>query len=127
MNLKSLVVSMLLFTLIMFGGVVVISDFASETVDLPGDEQRIQIQDQINSAVDDINAVTEDLNLLSGMRGIIGLIKAVVIDMPIYAGVIITETASHFGLPGTVAVTIPFIIIMIAVYEGILLLRGVSQ
>lgn len=127
LNLKKIIISVLVFAMITAGGAYLISAFAGEDIDFPGDEQGELVQDRLTSYMEEISGITEDAGLLSGAKGIVGIIKTLVIDVPIYAGVVIMETAAYLGLPATVGITVSFILLGIAIYEGLLLLRGVSQ
>lgn len=128
-GIKGIIVSILLVTLVLGTGTVLIADFGGDTVDLMG-ESTTSEGETLNSTMIEISGaveqISEDTTTVSGISGIITVIKLFV-KMPAFAAQMLMSALAFFGIPGIVAITGGSIILVIVIYEIILLLRGVAR
>lgn len=128
-GIKGIIIAVLLVSLVFGGGIYLIADFGGDTVDLLG-ESGTYDSEAMNATMIEIageaEQISEDTTTVSGVAGIIGVIKAF-IKMPAFAAQMLTSTFAYFGLPGILAVTLGSILMVIVIYEVILLLRGVAR
>lgn len=127
-NIKGIVIAMLLFTLVMGGGTFLIADFGGGDIDLMGDTtiDEKTLNQTMTDISEKVEGISEDSSVLTGVTGIIGVIKEF-IRMPAYAAKLLGNSFSYFGIPGIIGVTAGLILLFIVVYELVLLLRGVAK
>lgn len=127
MEVKGILITVLLFALVSIGGAYLLGQFAGETVSVPGQSAGEELEARTDDYLDKMKSVSEGpTGLIEGFLGVAGLIKMVLIDTPIYAGVVVVDVVGHFGLPSAFAGFLIAILTIVVVYEGILLLRGVK-
>ena len=123
----NMLLGVVLFSLIMMSGTVLITNFSgSAPKTLPGYSAGSALANQTQGYMGNLSSTGESSTILTGISGVVGLIKLLVFDAPRYVALVISETIDWFGLPSVVATLIQAVTIIIAVAVGILLLRGVA-
>ena len=126
-DVKGILISVLLFSVVVVGGSYVLSSFSGEDVQIPGYEAGEELSSKVNDYTIKLKEVSESpTGVFTGFLGVAGLIKVVLIDTPGYAVAVISDVAAHFGIPSTFTLFLMAIVTVVVVYEGILLLRGVK-
>lgn len=128
-GIKGIMITILLVTLVLGGGTLLIVDFGGDAVDLLGESSEYEgetLDEAMIGISGDVEQISEDTATVSGVSGIIGVIKTFV-KMPGFAARMLMSTFTYFGIPGVVAVTLGSILMVIVIYEIILLLRGVAR